>query len=51
MSWRAWLPLISASPSAKRTDPRFVYLADDHVTGYLDADLKGKVTRVMPAQD
>ncbi|MFE4924324.1 protein kinase [Streptomyces sp. NPDC056661] len=28
-----------------------VYLADDHVTGYLDADLKGKVTRVMPAQD
>ncbi|MFI9809538.1 serine/threonine-protein kinase [Streptomyces sp. NPDC052301] len=28
-----------------------VYLADDHVTGYLNADLKGKVTRVMPAQD
>ncbi|MFJ4283928.1 protein kinase [Streptomyces massasporeus] len=28
-----------------------VYLADEHVTGYLDADLKGKVTRVMPAQD
>ncbi|WP_406840082.1 protein kinase domain-containing protein [Streptomyces sp. AHU1] len=28
-----------------------VYLADDHVTGYLDADLKGKVTRVMPAED
>lgn len=28
-----------------------VYLADDHGTGYLDADLKGKVTRVMPAQD
>ncbi|MET8136247.1 protein kinase [Streptomyces sp. NPDC005251] len=27
-----------------------VYLADDYVTGYLDADLKGKVTRVMPAQ-
>ncbi|MFE1755003.1 serine/threonine-protein kinase [Streptomyces anandii] len=28
-----------------------VYLADDHVTGYLNADLKGKVTRVVPAQD
>ncbi|MCF1646610.1 serine/threonine protein kinase, partial [Streptomyces indiaensis] len=28
-----------------------VYLADEHVTGYLEADLKGKVTRVMPAQD
>ncbi|NEE17358.1 protein kinase [Streptomyces sp. SID7499] len=28
-----------------------VYLADEHVTGYLDADLKGKVTRVVPAQD
>ncbi|MFF8938125.1 protein kinase [Streptomyces paradoxus] len=28
-----------------------VYLADEQVTGYLDADLKGKVTRVMPAQD
>ncbi|MFF6914201.1 protein kinase [Streptomyces sp. NPDC012466] len=28
-----------------------VYLADEHVTGYLNADLKGKVTRVMPAQD
>ncbi|MFJ7334367.1 serine/threonine-protein kinase [Streptomyces sp. NPDC101110] len=28
-----------------------VYLADEHVTGYLDSDLKGKVTRVMPAQD
>ncbi|MEU0900283.1 serine/threonine-protein kinase [Streptomyces massasporeus] len=28
-----------------------VYLADEHVTGYLDADLKGKVTRLMPAQD
>lgn len=28
-----------------------VYLGDDHVTGYLNADLKGKVTRVMPAQD
>ncbi|MCP9210502.1 serine/threonine-protein kinase [Streptomyces sp. NEAU-Y11] len=28
-----------------------VYLADDHVTGYLEANLKGKVTRVMPAQD
>ncbi|MEV6020743.1 MULTISPECIES: protein kinase [unclassified Streptomyces] len=27
-----------------------VYLADDHVTGYLNADLKGKVTRVVPAQ-
>ncbi|MFF8729479.1 serine/threonine-protein kinase [Streptomyces sp. NPDC015171] len=28
-----------------------VYLSDDHVTGYLNADLKGKVTRLMPAQD
>ncbi|OKJ49481.1 serine/threonine protein kinase [Streptomyces sp. CB02009] len=28
-----------------------VYLADDYVTGYLDADLEGKVTRVMPATD
>ncbi|MFD6825040.1 protein kinase, partial [Streptomyces sp. NPDC060085] len=28
-----------------------VYRVDDHVTGYLTADLKGKVTRVMPAQD
>ncbi|MFJ3229271.1 serine/threonine-protein kinase [Streptomyces sp. NPDC086783] len=28
-----------------------IYLADDHVTGYLESDLKGKVTRVMPAQD
>ncbi|MEU6271046.1 protein kinase [Streptomyces populi] len=28
-----------------------VYLADDHVTGYLEADPKGKVTRVMPAED
>ncbi|MFF3446972.1 protein kinase [Streptomyces sp. NPDC002667] len=27
-----------------------VYLADDHVTGYLEADPKGKVTRVMPAR-
>ncbi|MER5832922.1 protein kinase [Streptomyces sp. NPDC002130] len=28
-----------------------VYLGDDHATGYLAADLKGRVTRVMPAQD
>ncbi|GAA2280972.1 hypothetical protein GCM10010234_17480 [Streptomyces hawaiiensis] len=28
-----------------------VYLGDDYATGYLAADLKGKVTRVMPAQD
>ncbi|MFJ8996134.1 serine/threonine-protein kinase [Streptomyces sp. NPDC102279] len=28
-----------------------VYRVDDHVTGYLTADLKGKVTRVLPAQD
>ncbi|MEU8791413.1 serine/threonine-protein kinase [Streptomyces sp. NPDC048643] len=28
-----------------------VYRVDDHVTGYLTADLKGRVTRVMPAQD
>ncbi|MDI9883890.1 serine/threonine-protein kinase [Streptomyces sp. HNM0645] len=28
-----------------------VYRVDDHVAGYLEADLKGKVTRVMPAQD
>ncbi|MEU9015197.1 protein kinase [Streptomyces sp. NPDC048479] len=27
-----------------------VYLADDYASGYLDADLKGKVTRVMPAE-
>ncbi|MFG3144456.1 protein kinase [Streptomyces sp. NPDC048243] len=28
-----------------------VYRVDDHVTGYLTADLKGKVTRVFPAED
>lgn len=28
-----------------------VYLGDEHDTGYLDADLKGNVTRVMPAED
>jgi hypothetical protein len=28
-----------------------VYLTDEYTTGYLDADLKGKVTRVMPAED
>ncbi|WP_327328025.1 protein kinase [Streptomyces sp. NBC_01210] len=27
-----------------------VYLTDDYASGYLDADLKGKVTRVMPAE-
>ncbi|MFF0204300.1 serine/threonine-protein kinase [Streptomyces sp. NPDC005017] len=28
-----------------------VYRTDDHTSGYLEADLKGKVTRVMPAED
>ncbi|MGW1064667.1 protein kinase domain-containing protein [Streptomyces aureus] len=28
-----------------------VYLTDDYASGYLEADLKGKVTRVMPAED
>ncbi|MFE2827637.1 hypothetical protein [Streptomyces sp. NPDC059271] len=28
-----------------------VYRVDDHVTGYLTADLKGKVTRLFPAED
>ncbi|WP_261720458.1 serine/threonine-protein kinase [Streptomyces sp. FZ201] len=28
-----------------------VYLGDEYATGYLDADLKGNVTRVMPAED
>jgi hypothetical protein len=28
-----------------------VYLTDDYATGYLDADLNGKVTRAMPAED
>ncbi|MET7740803.1 protein kinase [Streptomyces sp. NPDC005385] len=28
-----------------------VYRADEHVTGFLTADLKGKVTRVVPAED
>ncbi|MFB8245596.1 protein kinase [Streptomyces sp. NPDC055952] len=28
-----------------------VYFADEHVSGYLDADLSGKVTKVFPAQD
>ncbi|MFJ8596331.1 serine/threonine-protein kinase [Streptomyces sp. NPDC093598] len=28
-----------------------VYLADGHATGYLAADLKGKVTRVVPVRD
>ncbi|MFF3690095.1 protein kinase [Streptomyces sp. NPDC002187] len=28
-----------------------VYHTDDYVTGYLEADLKGKVTRVMPAEN
>ncbi|WP_369198270.1 serine/threonine-protein kinase [Streptomyces djakartensis] len=28
-----------------------VYVADEHVSGHLNADLKGKVTQVLPAQD
>nr|WBO82650.1 serine/threonine protein kinase [Streptomyces sp. SBE_14.2] len=28
-----------------------VYLGDEYTTGYLDADLKGNVTRVVPAED
>ncbi|MET9730564.1 protein kinase [Streptomyces sp. NPDC006458] len=28
-----------------------VYRTDEYVAGYLEADLKGKVTRVMPAED
>ncbi|MHC5700950.1 serine/threonine-protein kinase [Streptomyces tirandamycinicus] len=28
-----------------------VYRVDDHVVGFLEADLKGKVTRVEPAED
>jgi hypothetical protein len=28
-----------------------VYLTDEYDSGYLEADLKGKVTRVMPAED
>ncbi|MFJ8085726.1 serine/threonine-protein kinase [Streptomyces sp. NPDC096205] len=28
-----------------------VYLTDEYDAGYLEADLKGKVTRVMPAED
>ncbi len=28
-----------------------VYLSDEHASGYLNADLKGTVTRVVPAED
>ncbi|MCL7429857.1 hypothetical protein [Streptomyces sp. YS415] len=28
-----------------------VYLSDDYASGYLDADLKGTVTRVVPAEN
>lgn len=46
-----YLVLELASDAFGTPDGMAVYLSDDYGTGYLQADRKGKVVRVMPADD